>query len=58
LGDDQERAVRLARLLREGKTLRERPVCIFHIGRPGDDCRRCGASWRDHATHVKPAEPT
>ena len=36
------------RLLRECRWLPTPPVCDFLIGRPGEDCKRCGASWREH----------
>jgi hypothetical protein len=36
------------RLLRECKFLAEPPVCAFLTGRPGEECRRCGASWSEH----------
>jgi len=37
-----------ARLLRERRWVVEPPVCAFLIGRPGERCRRCGASWIEH----------
>ena len=36
------------RLLRECRWLPTSPVCDFLIGRPGEDCKRCAASWREH----------
>lgn len=26
----------------------EPPDCPFHIGEPGQKCRRCGAAWLEH----------
>ncbi len=37
-----------ARLLRECRWAIEPPVCDFHIGKEGEHCRRCGASWIEH----------
>jgi hypothetical protein len=37
-----------ARLLRECRWAVAPPVCSFLIGRPGERCQRCGASWHEH----------
>jgi len=37
-----------ARLLRECRWAVEPPVCDFPIGKAGERCRRCGASWIEH----------
>jgi hypothetical protein len=46
--NEADAIVSAARLLRECKFLAQPPVCGFLIGRPGEECRRCGASWREH----------
>jgi hypothetical protein len=28
-------------------------ICPFHIGRAGDDCKRCGATWAEHALKAR-----
>ena len=38
-----------ARAIREGRfPLPEPRVCSFLIGKAGEPCRRCGASWIEH----------
>lgn len=39
-----------ARLLRQCRWEVEPPVCAFSIGRAGERCLRCGASWLEHNT--------
>lgn len=46
--DEAGDIVRAARLLRDGLWPAVPPVCDFLIGRPGERCRRCGASWSEH----------
>ena len=37
-----------ARFLRVGRWGREAAPCRFHVGRPGDVCKRCDATWGEH----------
>ena len=45
-------------LLRDGVLVSCKPKeCNFHCGNPGDDCRRCGATWHDHYPMNNSREP-
>lgn len=48
LAERRDAGLREQRLLRGGLWLAEPAVCSFLIGHPGEDCKRCGASWMEH----------
>ncbi len=51
LDADRQAKVAVAKGIREQHyPLPEPKVCVFLVGSPGEECRRCGASWLEHYT--------
>lgn len=46
----REVLVEAARLLRQDQWPPAFGTCAFHIGNPGESCRRCSGPWLEHTT--------